>query len=160
MDLGLAKSLLPSVYVLYAVLIIASLLALWQLLFTLAAFSKPAESPEANRIKVWFSVLFPKSAVQFLIPFLAVVPQLLPQYVIGRFAEYYRDSGMENNAPTYYDYSARAVGFNPLLFSVLLACASAVVFFAVRGLEKKHMLDMYRRFEKAPETMGKQRRRY
>jgi len=159
-DIGLAKSLLPSVTVLWVTLAVLSFLALWQLVFTIAAFSKPATSDEANRVKVWFSMLYPTKLLQLIIPLLAVIPQILPLYVVNRFEEYYRVSGIDGTTATYYDYSATAVGFNPFVASVLIAAFSVVIFFATYGLERKHKLDMYVKFEpEAPARVPVRHRR-
>ncbi|MBQ7591256.1 MAG: hypothetical protein IJU46_01870 [Clostridia bacterium] len=150
-DIALAKWLRPLPAVVWTVFGILIFLSLWQAVFTAAAYAKAPGSRESNRIKVWFGLLFRGRFLHPALPFLAVIPQLVPYYVIDRFGEFYRVSGMDGGKPTYYEYSVSA-SFNTAVASLVIALLSLLLFIAAMRPARRSRLDMYTKYEPAAET--------
>ena len=146
-DKGLAGWLQPSAPVIWIILILTAILSFWLLGFSAAALSHPSESREANRIKVWFRLLFPSRFIQFLLPWLSCLPLCLPYYVANRFAKYYPVREQLETSVIYNDWSVFTGGFSPLLAIFCAAVVSTMLFFATWRAAAENRLDIYTRYE-------------
>lgn len=154
-DVLLAKSLIPSVWVFWIVLLLVTILSLVLFCFTLAAFSKDPLSRECNRVKVRFKALFPGQFVHFLLPLFSMVPLFEPYYIRGRFEKYYAVSGISEGGMgqeyTYYTYSVASRGPNPIVVLAILVIAALAVFLVAIPYQRSQKLDMYTYFDPEPE---------
>lgn len=146
-DKGLAGWLQPSAPVIWIILILTAIFSFWLIGFAVAALSHPSDSREANRIKVWFRLLFPSRFLQFLLPWLSCLPLCLPYYVANRFAKYYPVREQLETTVVYNDWSVFTKGFSPLLAIFCAAVVSTLLFFFAGRAAAENRLDLYTRYE-------------
>ena len=154
-DLLLAKSLRPVPWVFWILMAAVTLSAVVLLCFAAAGLTKDPVSDACNRVKVKFRMLFPGKVWHFLLPVLTALPFCIPYYVLNRFSQYYAVQGNTETQTggqtfTYYNYSLRVNGINPLLLAGIIAAVACILYFAVIPWERSQKMDMYRYYEKSP----------
>lgn len=117
--------------------VIAGVLSLYLLVFALIILSGDPMSVSTNRAKLWFKTFFP---AKWLIPIsliLPVYPTFMPYIIRYLFYKYYVMNDLE----------VVAARFNPAIAASVLCVIFLVIFFAAIPLEKRHRMDLFKRYD-------------
>ncbi len=133
----LANALEPVTDIYVWAFIIAGILSLYLLIFTLIILPGDPMAVGTNRTKVWFKTFFPGKWLMLIALALPVYPTFMPYIIRHLFFKYY----------VMDDLSVIAARFNPAIATTVLAVLFLVVFFVAIPFEKRHKMDPFKRYD-------------
>ncbi len=137
----LANALEPVTNLYVWAFIISAVIAVYMIVFAIATLTGDPLSPSVNRAKIWFKTFFPSKL--FMLPALTlpVFPAFMPYIIRYLFFKYY----------VMDDLSVTAARFNPAVAVTILAGIFLALFFIAIPFERRHRMDVFKRYDKEDE---------
>lgn len=133
----LASALKPAVNAYIWCFVIAGAISLYLLSFAVIILTGDPDSVGTNRAKLWFKTFFPTKALIPIALLLPVYPTFMPQVIRYLFYKYY----------VMNELTVISARFDPAMASCVLAASLIVIFFAAIPFERRHRMDMFKRYD-------------